>query len=57
MGRPNSSTADYTHVGRWVSEIDALATHRGRFVKPDGVRERHSAEDFAVLEQGNRPSV
>jgi GST-like protein len=46
-------------VGRWVSEIDARpATHRGRFVnKPDGVRERHSAEDFAVLEQGDRPSV
>lgn len=53
------STADYTHVGRWVSEIDARpATHRGRFVnKPDGVRERHSAADFAILEQGEKAGV
>lgn len=45
------STADYTHVTRWVTEIDARpATHRGRFVnKPDGLRERHSAADFAAL--------
>lgn len=50
------STKDYTHVGRWVSEIDARpATHRGRFVnKPDGVRERHSPADFAVLEQSEK---
>lgn len=45
------STGDYTHVARWVAEIDARpATHRGRFVnKPDGMRERHSAADFVPL--------
>jgi GST-like protein len=48
------STAEYTHVARWVAEIDARpATHRGRFVnKPDGMRERHSAADFAPLTAG-----
>ncbi|MDE1917274.1 MAG: glutathione-dependent disulfide-bond oxidoreductase [Sphingomonadales bacterium] len=45
------STSDYTNLTRWVDEIDARpATHRGRFVnKPDGIRERHSAADFAPL--------
>ncbi len=43
------STHDYTHVGRWVAEIDARpAVQRGRQVNNrKGLLERHSAADFA----------
>ncbi|WP_206240540.1 glutathione-dependent disulfide-bond oxidoreductase [Novosphingobium terrae] len=47
------STQDYTHVNRWVAEIDARpGTRRGRFVnKPSGgLRERHSPADFEALD-------
>ncbi len=42
---------DYTHVGRWVTEIDARpAVQRGRMVNNrKGLLERHSAADFAQL--------
>ena len=41
----------YTHVGRWVGEIDARpAAQRGRQVNArSGLRERHAASDFAAL--------
>ena len=46
------SIDSYTHVGRWVREIDARpATRRGRFVNhPNGLAERHGAGDFASLD-------
>ncbi len=47
------STQDYTHLSRWVAEIDARpGTRRGRYVNKSvgGLRERHSPEDFAALD-------
>ena len=45
------SMRDYEHLGRWVTELDARpGTRRGRLVNNrDGLRERHSAADFAGL--------
>jgi GST-like protein len=47
------SLAEYQHVGRWVHEIDSRpASRRGRLVNSaKGLAERHSAADFATLDQ------
>jgi GST-like protein len=47
------SLADYTHVGRWIDELEARpAVQRGRRVNREegGIAERHGAEDFAGLD-------
>jgi GST-like protein len=47
------SVQDYANLGRWAEEIAARpAVQRGRRVnvREGGLRERHSADDFAALE-------
>jgi len=45
------STHEYTHVGRWLTELDSRSgVRRGRLVNsPKGLMERHAASDFDVL--------